>query len=71
VRQAVKQERAVLTYKEAVELAKRCALNARLALTKEAAAELWTMTREYQEEAAKLDSGRKPDIGELPPWLKE
>jgi hypothetical protein len=61
----------VLTYKEAVGLAKRCAFNARLALTKEAAAELWKMAKEYQEEAAKLDSGRKPDIGELPPWLKQ
>jgi hypothetical protein len=61
----------MLTYKEAVELAKRCALNARLALAREAAAELWKMAKEYQEEAAKLDSGRKPDIGELPPWLEE
>ena len=61
----------MLTYKEVVELAKQCALNARLAITKEAAAELWKMAEEYQEEAAKLDGGRKPDIGELPPSLKD
>ena len=61
----------MLTYEEAVELAKQCALNAGLAITEEAAAELWKMAKKYQEEAAKLDGGREPDIGELPPWLKD
>ena len=61
----------MLTYREVVELARQCALNARVAVTKQAAAELWKMAKEYQEDAAKLDSGRKPDIGELPPWLKD
>jgi hypothetical protein len=48
----------MLTYNEVIELAKQCALNARLAITKEAAAELWKMAKECQEEAAKLDGGR-------------
>jgi hypothetical protein len=29
------------------------------------------MAKEYQEEAAKLDGGREPDVSELPPWLKD
>jgi hypothetical protein len=28
------------------------------------------MAKKYQDEAAKLDGGRKPDIGPLPPLLK-
>ncbi len=61
-------EAAVRTYKEAVELAQVCAPNARAAVTKEAAVELWRMAKEYQYEAAKLNGGRKPDIGPPSAW---
>jgi hypothetical protein len=61
---------AMPTYKEAVKLAKEYALSARLAFTKQGAAEAWAMAKKYQDEAAKLDGGRKPDIGPLPPLLK-
>jgi len=52
-------------------LARLCALNARLASSKEVAAELWAMAHEYQQEAAKLDGGHLPDIGALPYWLRQ
>jgi hypothetical protein len=58
------------TYNDLVELARICAKNSYAANTKEVAAELWKMAREYQERAAKLDSGKLPDIGKLPPWLE-
>ena len=58
------------TYKEAVKLAKEYALSARLAFTKQGAAEAWAMAKKYQDEAAKLDGGRKPDIGPLPELLE-
>jgi hypothetical protein len=38
---------------------------------KETAVELWKIAKEYQEEAAKLDGGREPDVSELSPWLKD
>jgi hypothetical protein len=58
------------TYKEAAKLAKEYALSARLAFTKQGAADAWGIAKKYQDEAAKLDRGRKPDIGPLPPLLK-
>jgi hypothetical protein len=58
----------VLNYNEAVELARECARHARLAISTEAAAELWKMAEEYQAVAAKLDGGQMPDIG--PPPLR-
>ena len=61
---------AMPSYKEAVKLAKEYALSARLAFTKQGAAEAWAMAKKYQDEAAKLDRGGKPDIGPLPPLLK-
>jgi len=59
------------TYDDLAELARLCALNARLASSKEVAAELWAMAHEYQQEAAKLDGGPLPDIGTLPYWLRQ
>jgi hypothetical protein len=53
---------------QAVELARECARHARLAISTEAAAELWKMAEEYQAEAAKLDGGQTSDIG--PPPLR-
>lgn len=57
------------THAEMVELAKLCAYNARAATEPRIAEELWKMAVEYQEKAAKLDSGEKPDIGEPPEFL--
>jgi hypothetical protein len=44
--------------------------NARSASTKQAARELWKIAQEYQAEAAKLDNGRLPDLGDPPQGLK-
>ncbi len=51
---------------DAAELARICALNARAANSEQVATELWRMAKEYQAEAAKLDSGNVADIGEPP-----
>ena len=59
------------TYAELVELARMCAFNARATLDPRVAAELWKMALEYQEKAARLDGGRKPDIGPPPEFLGE
>ena len=53
-------------YEKMVELAQICANNARIASTKEIAAVLWRMAREYREKAAELDGGKRPDIGRPP-----
>jgi len=58
------------TYSEVLELAMMSARNARCASTKQAARELWKIAQEYQAEAAKLDNGRMPDIGEPPQELE-
>ena len=58
------------TYEELVRLAKKYAVSAHLAFTKEGAAEYWGMAKKYQGEAAKLGGGRKPDIGPLPELLE-
>jgi hypothetical protein len=55
---------------EFAELAKVCANHARLTTSKEVARELWRMAKDYQERAAKLDSGDLPAIGEPPPLLE-
>ena len=54
------------TYEDLVELAKICASHARDATNKDVATVLWKMAEDYQSEAVKLDSGKSPDIGELP-----
>jgi len=60
----------VQIYENLVELARICAKNSHNAGTKEVAAELWKMAREYQQRAAKLDHGVLPDIGKPPVWLE-
>ena len=58
------------THRDAVELAKICAFNARIATTKEVAAELWRLAKQYVAEAGELDGSKQPDLGDLPLWLK-
>jgi hypothetical protein len=62
---------AMRTYSEALELAKMCAKNARLSTDKRVVRELWKMAQEYQAEAAQLDNGRRPDLGNAPPGLED
>jgi hypothetical protein len=59
------------SYAETVDLARSCALNARLAPSRDLAAELWQMAAKYQAEAAELNGGEPPDIGSLPLWLND
>jgi hypothetical protein len=59
------------SYGETVDLARSCALNARLAPHRDMAAELWQMAAKYQAEAAELNGGELPDIGSLPLWLND
>jgi hypothetical protein len=54
------------SHDDAAELARICAMNARAANSEQVASELWRMATEYQAEAAKLDRGNVPDIGEPP-----
>lgn len=54
------------THAELAEMAQMCAANARAIRDKRAIAELWKMALEYQEEAARLNGGRKPHIGPPP-----
>lgn len=51
------------TYDELVELARMCWREAHRSRD-DVARELSRMARHYQEQAAKLDSGRLPDIGD-------
>ena len=62
--------RTMRSYAETVDLARCCALNARLAPSKELAKELWKMAVRYQLEAGDLDGGAQPDIGSLPSLLR-
>jgi hypothetical protein len=57
------------SYEQLVELAKLCANQSHVSFSKETAAELWRMAKEYQADAAKLDGGNLPDIGKPPPWI--
>jgi hypothetical protein len=52
------------TYKDLVELAKICIVQARQGKTKEEAQKFHRMAKEYQRRAAALNGGRMPDIGE-------
>jgi hypothetical protein len=54
------------TFDEFLEMAMLCARNSRIATNKEVAAELWRMALEYQQQAAKLDGGKLPEIGPPP-----
>lgn len=59
------------TYDDLLELARICAKNAYVTRSKEVAAELWSMAREYQKKAAIFTGGRLPDIGKPPPFVAE
>lgn len=58
-----------MTHTELVEMAQKCAADARAANDKRIVADLWKMALEYQERAARLDGGRKPFVGEPPSLL--
>jgi hypothetical protein len=58
------------TYKELVDLAMTCAKQAHITTSKDVAHELWRMAVGYQQQAAHLDGGKPPDIGEKPPHLR-
>ena len=53
-------------YKELVDLAISCADSSRLMTSPEVASQLWRMAMDYQEEAAKLNDGKLPNIGDPP-----
>lgn len=57
------------THDDLSQLARICAENARIASSNQIALELWKMAQEYQAKAAKLNSGKVPDIGMPPHWL--
>jgi hypothetical protein len=59
------------TYNEVLELALMSARNARLTSEKRTARELWKIAQEYQAEAAKLDNGRLPDLGDPPQGIED
>ena len=58
------------TYKELLELAMTCAKQAHITTSKDVAHELWRMAVGYQQQAADLDGGKLPDIGERPAHLR-
>jgi hypothetical protein len=58
------------TYKELFDLAMTCAKQAHITTSRDVAHELWRMAVGYQQEAAHLDGGKVPDIGELPAHLR-
>ena len=51
------------TYSDLVELARKCASEARFTADRDVARELWRMALEYQYKAAALDNGKLPDVG--------
>jgi hypothetical protein len=59
------------TYYDVFELAVMSARNARHASNKQTARELWKIAQEYQAEAAKLNGGTLPDIGDPPQGLED
>jgi hypothetical protein len=52
------------------ELAVMSARRARGASNRQTARELWKIAQEYQAEAAKLNGGTLPDIGDPPPGVE-
>ena len=58
------------TFDDFAELAKLCAAQARLTTSQDVAHALWKMATDYQQRAAKIDSGRLPEIGDPPVSLK-
>jgi hypothetical protein len=59
------------TAKIVADIATVFARGARDATTKEIAAKLWSMAKQYQAGAAKLDGGKLLDIGDPPILLEE
>ena len=57
-----REDDAMPTYSDMVELAKICARQARAASNPEVAQELRRLARDYQKRAADLDGGVQPDI---------
>jgi hypothetical protein len=55
-----------MDYDALSELARICAKNAHLASSKEVAVHLWKMAVEYCNKAARLNGGKRPDIGDPP-----
>lgn len=53
------------------ELARICARQARMTTTADAARALWELALRYQRQAAELDSGTLPDIGDPPPFIPD
>jgi len=51
------------TYSDLVELARKCAREARFTADRGVARELWRTAIEYQYKAAALDNGKFPDVG--------
>ena len=58
------------TYEELVDLAMTCVKQAHITTSKDVAYELWRMAIRYQQQAADLDGGKLPDIGESPTHLR-
>ena len=54
------------TYDEVAMIARFCANQARITPNANLAREMWRFAIAYQQEAAALDSGKRPDIGEKP-----
>ena len=54
------------TYKELVDLATSCADSARLSTSSAVAYQFWKMALHYAENAAKLNDGKAPAIGDPP-----
>jgi hypothetical protein len=59
------------TYNEVLGLALMSARNAHLTSEKLTARGLWKIAQEYQGEAAKLDNGRLPDLGDPPQGIED
>ena len=63
--------RSYRTYRETVKLAEMSARSARCASNQRVAQELWKIAQEYQFEAAKLNGGTLPDIGDPPQGFED
>lgn len=61
----------MLSYADALDLARLCAKNARATQDRRVARELWQLAGEYLDRAAALDGGRRPDIGPKPDFMSK
>jgi hypothetical protein len=62
--------RSYRAYSETLKLAEMSARSAHCASNKKVARELWKIAQEYQFEAAKLNGGTLPDIGDPPEGIE-